>query len=332
MLKFFTYTDLSGKRRLRTYVIIAIAGFALLLLLAGGATLWRILEFSPTNIAETPVFAPLRETAIPETPPTNTPEACPSDPADWALLDMPLSKNYKSLSPACVYTELEQTVAWVLAVSEGYSRAEATEKLGFSTMPMTMQTGELTILTDNKGPLSVQMLISPQVPDLAQWTIDQTGNPATAMALRGCFRTSTFAGNERQDWGDGYDVICVVSKDTEAAYGLMQLSEHLFTGGDGQITASRTFLLFGYNDKRWTWLGWREDGGRVSYEEIGLTAELATADRGMKNSIFGLPLWDSAWLEESYGLAMKTLPDDWQVATDTAARDAILNEINTHLK
>jgi len=332
MLNFFTYTDLSGKRRLRTYVIIAIASFALLLLLAGGATFWRILEFSPADIAETPVFAPLRETAIPDAIPTNTPEACPSAPVDWVLLDMPLSKNYKSLSPACVYAELERTVAWVLAINEGYSRVGATEKLGFSAMPMTMQTGELTILTDNKGPLSVQMHISPQVPDLTQWAIDETGKPATTMVLRGCYRTATFAGNERQDWGDGYEVICVVSKDTEAAYGLMQLGENLFTGGDGQVSASRTFLLFGYKEKSWTWLGWREDGGRVSYEEIGLTAELARADREMKSSIFGLPLWDNAWLEENYGLVMKALPDDWQDATDTATRDAILNEINTYLE
>ena len=332
MLKFFTYTDLSGKRRLRTYVIIAIASFALLLLLAGGAALWRILEFSPAEIAETPVFAPLTETAIPKATPTNTPEACPSDPADWALLDMLLSKNYKLLSPACVYTELERTVAWVLAISEGYSRAEATEALGFSAMPMTMRTGKLTILTDNKGPVAVQMLTSPQVPNLAQWAIDQSGNPATTMALRGCFRTSTFAGNERQDWGDGYEVICVVSKDSEAAYGLMQLGEHLFTGGNGQVLASRTFLLFGYKEESWIWLGWREDGGRVSYEEIGLTAELARADREMKSSIFGLPIWDNAWLEENYGLVMKALPDDWQEATDTDARDAILNEINAFLE
>ena len=332
MLNFFTYTDLSGKRRLRTYVIIAIASFTLLLLLTGGATLWRIWAFSPAEIAETPVFAPLTETVIPEITPTNTPEACPSDPADWALLDMPLSQNYKSLSPACVYTELERTVAWLLAIDEGYSRAEATETLGFSAMPMTMQTGTLTILTDNKGPLAVQMLISPQVPDLAQWTIGQSGNPATTMALRGCFRTSTFAGNEQQDWGDGYDVICVVSKDTEAAYGLMQLGEHLFTGGDGQVAASRTFLLFGYKEKSWTWLGWREDGGRVSYEEIGLTSELAAADREMKSSIFDLPLWDHVWLEENHGMAMKPLPDGWQETTDTDARDAILNAINAFLE
>jgi hypothetical protein len=313
-------------------VIIAIASFALLLLLAGGATLWRIWEFSPTDVVETPVFAPSIATNTPETIPTNTPEACPSDPADWALLDTPLSKNYKSLSPACVYTELERTVAWVLAINEGYSRVEATEKLGFSSMPMTMQTGILTILTDNKGPLSVQMLISPQVPDLAQWTIDQSGEPATTMALRGCFRTSTFAGNEQQDWGDGYDVICVVSKDTEAAYGVMQLGEDLFTGGDGQVAASRTFLLFGYKEKSWTWLGWRKDGGRVSYEEIGLTTEQARADREMKSSIFGLSHWDSAWLEESYGMAMKPFPINWQDATDTTTRDAILNEINAFLE
>ena len=332
MLNFFTYTDLSGKRRLRSYVIIAIASFALLLLLAGGATLWRIWEFSPTDVVETPVFAPSIATNTPETIPTNTPEACPSDPADWALLDTPLSKNYKSLSPACVYTELERTVAWVLAINEGYSRVEATEKLGFSSMPMTMQTGILTILTDNKGPLSVQMLISPQVPDLAQWTIDQSGEPATTMALRGCFRTSTFAGNEQQDWGDGYDVICVVSKDTEAAYGVMQLGEDLFTGGDGQVAASRTFLLFGYKEKSWTWLGWRKDGGRVSYEEIGLTTEQARADREMKSSIFGLSHWDSAWLEESYGMAMKPFPINWQDATDTTTRDTILNEINAFLE
>ena len=332
MLKFFTYTDLSGKRRLRTYVIIAIASFTLLLLLAGGATLWRIREFSPADIAEAPVFAPLAATTISETTPTNTPEACPSDPADWALLDMPLSKNYKSFNPACVYAELERTVAWVLAINEGYSRAEATEILGFSAMPMTMQTGELTILTDNKGPVPVKMLISPQVPDLAQWAINKSADPTATMVLRGCFRTSTFAGNERRDWGDGYEVICVVSKDTEAAYGLMQLGENLFTGGDGQVSASRTFLLFGYQEKNWTWLGWREDGGRVSYEEIGLTNELARADREMKSSIFGLPLWDNAWLEESYGIVMKALPDDWQEATDTEARDAILNEINAYLE
>jgi len=332
MLKFFTYTDLSGKRRLRTYVVMALAVFALLILLAGGATLWRILTFSPAGTIETPVFASLPETALPEITPSATPENCPSNPADWILSDTPLSTNYKAISPACVYKELERAVAWVLAIEEGYSRAEATDQLGFSAMPMTMQTGELRILTDSKGPLSAQMLISPQMPDLKQWTVDSSGSPATYMALRGCFRTTTLAGNERHDWGEGYQVICVVTKDTEAAYGVMQLGEHLFTGGNERVATSRTFLLFGYQDQYWTWLGWRENGGRVDYEEIGLSEELARADRQMKISIFGLPLWESGWLEENYGLPMKALPDDWLNATAPTERDAILHEINAYLE
>ncbi len=70
----------------------------------------------------------------------------------------------------------------------------------------------------------------------------------------------------------------------------------------------------------------------MNYEEIGLTTELASADREMRSSVLDLPLWDSVWLEESYNLAMKALPDSWQEATDTATRDAILNEINTYLE
>jgi hypothetical protein len=91
-------------------------------------------------------------------------------------------------------------------------------------------------------------------------------------------------------------------------------------------------LLFGYKEESWIWLGWREDGGRVSYEEIGLTAELASADREMKSSIFGLPHWDNVWLEENYGLAMKALPDGWQEARNTTERDAILHEINAYFE
>jgi len=45
-----------------------------------------------------------------------------------------------------------------------------------------------------------------------------------------------------------------------------------------------------------------------------------------------LPLWDSAWLEEDYDLAMKALPDGWQEARNTTERDAILHEINAYFE
>ncbi len=328
-MNFFTYTDLTGKRRLRSYVVIAIAVSTLLLLLAGGMAIWRANEFHTADVPRTPHLEaiPVEETVEPVIP-LPTEEPCASNAAEWSLLDIPLSENYKRLSPTCAYEGLERTVAWVLAIHEGYSRAEATDALGFDAIPMETQLGSIQVLTDRDGPLPIDLLTAPALPDLRQWSIDRNRKPATALVLRGCFRTETIAGNERDDWGDGFDLICVVSQDTETAYGIMQLGENIFTGGDGSLSASRTFLLFGYRSGEWLWLGWRADGGRMSYEEAGLDVDLAASDREMMSSLLGLPVWNAAWLESVHGLAVQPLPENWQAATDMAARDLILDAIN----
>jgi len=328
-MNFFTYTDLAGKRRLRSYVVIALAALGLLLLLAGAMAIWRANEFRTAEIPRTPHLEviPMEATEEPVIP-SPTEEPCASNASEWSLLDIPLSENYKRLSPACAYAGLERTVAWVLAIHEGFSRAEATEALGFEVIPMATEAGNIQILTDRDGPIPIDLLTVPTLPDLRQWSIDRSRKPATSMVLRGCFRTETIAGNERDDWGDGFDLICVVPQDTETAYGVMQLGEDTFTGGDGSLSASRTFLLFGYRTGEWLWLGWRADGGRMSYGEAGLDVDLAASDREMMSSLLGLPVWNAAWLEAVYGLEVQSLPEDWQAATDTAARDAILAAIN----
>lgn len=332
-MNFFTYTDLAGKRRLRTYVVVTIAALILLLLLAGGMALWRAKEFGTADIPRTPhleALLPL-ETKEPDIP-TPVEESCASNPAAWSLLDLPLSENYKRLSPACAYEGLERTVAWVLAIHAGYSRAEATEALGFAAIPMETEIDRIRVLTDHDGPVPIELLTVPTLPDLRQWSLDRAKNAATSLVPRGCFRTETIVGNERQDWDDGFELICVVSQDTESAYGIMQLDEHLFTGGDGSLSASRTFLLFGYREGAWMWLGWRADGGRVRYEEAGLDADLAASDREMMSSLMGLPIWNAVWLENVYSLTMQPLPEGWQAATDALARDAILAAINRDQK
>ena len=328
-MNFFTYTDLTGKRRLRSYVVIAIAVSTLLLLLAGGMTIWRSYEFRTAELPRTPHLEaiPVEETVEPVIP-LPTEEPCASNAAEWSLLDIPLSENYKRISPACAYESLERTVAWVLAIHEGYSRAEATEALGFDAIPMETQISSIQVLTDRDGPIPIDLLTVPALPDLRQWSINRSHKPATALVLRGCFRTETIAGNERDDWGDGFDLICIVSQDTETAYGIMQLGEKTFTGGDGSLSASRTFLLFGYSEGEWLWLGWRADGGRMSYADVGLDVDLAASDREMMSSLLGLLVWNAAWLEAVYGLDVQPLPDDWQAATDPIARDAILGAIN----
>ena len=237
-MNFFTYTDLAGKRRLRSYVVVAIAVLTLLFLLAGGMAIWRAQEFRTAEIPRTPHLEaiPMEATEEPVIPPP-TEEPCASNPAEWSLVDIPLSENYKRLSPACAYEGLERTVAWVLAIHAGYSRSEATEALGFDAIPMETEIGSIQILTDHDGPFPINLLTVPTLPDLRQWSIDRNRKPATSLALRGCFRTETVAGNERDDWGDGFDLICVVSQDTEAAYGIMQLGENTFTGGDGSLSS-----------------------------------------------------------------------------------------------
>ena len=328
-MNFFTYTDLTGKRRLRAYVVIAIAVSTLLLLLAGGMAIWRANEFRAADIPRTPHLEALPEETVEAPPvPTATQEPCASNSAEWSLLDIPLSENYKRISPACAYEDLERTVAWVLAIHEGYSRAEATDALGFDAIPMETEIGSIQVLTDRDGPIPIDLLTAPVLPDLRQWSIDRNRKSATSMILRGCFRTETVTGNERDDWADGFDLICVVSQDTETAYGIMQLGENTYTGGDGSLSASRTFLLFGYRKGEWLWLGWRADGGRMSYADVGLDVDLAASDREMMSSLLGLPVWNAAWLEAVYGLDVQPLPDDWQAATDPVARDAILTTIN----
>lgn len=328
-MNFFTYTDLAGKRRLRSYIVLALVILGLLLLLVGGMAIGRAHEFRTAELPRTPHLEalPVEITAEPAIP-IPTEEPCASNPSEWSLPDMPLSENYKRLSPACAYKGLEHTVAWVLAIHEGYSRAEATEALGFDAIPMETEIGSIRILTDRDGPLPIDLLTVPALPDLRQWSIDRNRKPATSLVLHGCFRTETIAGNEQDDWGDDIELICVVSQDTETAYGIMQLGENTFTGGEGSLSASRTFLLFGYREGAWLWLGWRADGGRMSYAEAGLDVDMAASDREMMSSLLGLPVWNAAWLEAAYGLEAQPLPDDWQAAIDPVARDVILNAIN----
>ena len=66
-MNFFTYTDLTGKRRLRLYVVVAIAVLALLLLLAGGMAVWHAHEFRTAEIPRTPHLEAIQEEATDET-------------------------------------------------------------------------------------------------------------------------------------------------------------------------------------------------------------------------------------------------------------------------
>src|SRR5512134_3165658 len=138
-----TYKDLAGKRQLRIYTVFT--GLILLLLLMSGgmAGLNRYLLMSrvqatPVSISIATQFTETSETEppAPMEPKGSVSYGCPTDSAEWSFTPTLISENYQIIQPACVYQGLERTIAWALAVGEGYSRAEATQQLGFTEMPM----------------------------------------------------------------------------------------------------------------------------------------------------------------------------------------------------
>jgi hypothetical protein len=344
MLKFLldtlTYPDLAGKRHLRWY-----AKAALVILVGLGAVsvfgavqydrmMAGIVATPEPLVSATPTLEPVTATALALLPtstlaPTDTPEPtatelpCPVDPEQWVLADTIPGTNLKKISPDCVYDGLARTIGWALAISEGYSRQEAAEALGFDGLPMT-QSASVMAMTDTKGPMEIPVNYTPPLPDFRQWRFGFDEQPAVRYTLRGCFRTYNLVGTEKQVWNEGYPVICTVAEDVEIAGSIASLGDHLFAGLSKEIVPYRSFLLFGYQgNNEWVWLGIQKEPTHVfqSFDE-------AEQDRQWISQQIGAPVWDSMWLETTYGLAAKPFPENWHSAIDDqTAMQAILDAI-----
>lgn len=336
-----TYRDLAGKRRLRNYVKAALAIVAALFILYVAILFWvkmdRAAAVPPLLVipTRTPAFVALHRTqdGVTRTPaPTATPEACPSDPTSWKMLDVLPGDNYKRIEPACVYDGLGRTVAWALAVNMGYTGAEAAQALGFENIPQA-RIAEVNILTNSEGPLSVPVVVRPPHPDYASWRFDRNKKPYTVFGLHGCFRTATIVGNRVEQWGDGYPVICVATQDyvSNASYTFSSLGEHNYATTEGKPIHHRYFAFFGYSGTtnaslggEWTWLGRWRDLSEDIYP-AGVSDEYK-----LFSELFGAPLWNAEWLEQTYGLSMRPLPENWQSFTNDADVQAVLDAINSY--
>ena len=318
-----TYKDLAGHRQLRAYSVITIAMLVLLILVGGFFLFIRIQLMSSVEAAPIPVSI----TTEPEIVPTTTPQTvavyepgCPIDPGQWSLADTVIPQNYKIIQPACVYEGLEKTIAWALAVRNGFSRAEATNAFGFDEMPMK-KLDQVKILTDTKGPLEIPVSFIPPNPDFTEWRVNANGESSVVYALRGCFRTSSIVGNRLETWGGDYPVICVVIEDSENTSVVYQLDEHVYTS---PAIPTRSFLLFGYaGDGSWVWLGTQSD----PKIEIDDAAKYAN-DRLTFATLYDSQPWDMKWLKRRYQLEMKALPESWITKTDEMDKQAILSGLN----
>ena len=322
-----TYTDLAGKRQPRIYTVVT--GLILLLLfMAGGmAGLNRFLLMQMVQAIPEVVFIPTEtqspvETEIPATEiaAVETSSGCPTDSSKWSFTPTTISKTYQVIQPACVHQGLEKTIAWALAVREGYSRAEATELLGFTEMPMR-QMETVTIPKNANELVDVPVSFFPTHPEFREWRLDANGKAAMTYALRGCFETSTVKGNRVEVWGGEYLVICLVAEDAENTQILYSLNGHMFIA---PAIPMRSFLLFGYlGDGQWIWLGTQTEPKL----EITNTEEIAS-DRLTVATLYDSQPWDSKWLSITHHLDMQPLPTDWQSFTDESEKQYILSVLS----
>lgn len=322
-----TYKDLAGKRQPRIYTVIT-GLILLLLLMAGGiAGLNRYLLMS--RVQATPISIsltmPVAETVETEESATIQPEGnvssgCPTDSREWSFTPTLISENHQVIQPACVYQGLERTIAWALAVREGYSRAEATKQLGFSEMPMR-QLERVTIPKDADELVDVPVSFIPPNPDFTEWRLNERGEPAVTYALRGCFRTSAITGNRVEIWGGDYPVICIVVEDAENTHIVYSLNGHTYTS---PATPMRSFLLFGYgSDGYWVWLGTQTE------PKLEITDPQANAsDRLTVATLYDSQPWDAKWLMNFHHLPMRPLPKNWQSLTDESEKQSILNALS----
>jgi len=295
-----------------------------------------LLETQPS-----PTIAPTTEpsTAVPSAQPS-TPETCPEDPSAWDLLDIARNDNFKRIAPPCVYDGLARTVAWDLLRVMGYSATEAADMMDFVDLPL-QPAPKIIGMTNTRGPMNIDLEIADEEvnkqlrhPEFRTWIVDQVGNPGMTFTLRGCYRTETLNGNHVESWGVKYPVVCVVSVD-QMEWAILELGSYRYTFRLGGV---RQFSMYGYaGEGLWVEIGYQKAPvveirlPESSYPAVlPLTMELqqVVQDRKFISGQQGLLPWDAAWLEGTFGLSMRPLPENWQSYNDQTELQAIQEEAN----
>ncbi len=322
----FTYNTLAGKKQVRRFAIAAVFIFVIGL----STFIWSRLQHrslenevlaTPQPLAEALPTATQPPTDIPATP-TATAEPCPTSSLDWQLVTVIPDDNLKAIQPACVYDGLAQIVGWQLLTRLGYSGQDAAEEFDLTAMPLGDKRETIPGLTSTKGPFQIPLAHDVHHPAYQVWIMGQNGSPDLAASLRGCFRPQTVVGNQVEDWGSGYDVICMVALDRSNGWIIHQLGNQVFTS---PIPALRQFYLFGYRQSSWQLIGAYKD----LYTLIEDPDTFAT-DRETYATHTGASVWDVVWLESQYGLAMKPLPENWHSANDPTVLENIVTQLQEH--
>jgi hypothetical protein len=328
MRDLLTYADVSGRRRLRFFVKVSIFILAALIVLAVVA-FWQqsqqIRAIEETKPVVLPSLTPTIQEIATSTPEPTAAAVCPINPADWTLAEGLPGTEFMRIEPACVYEGLERTIAWSLAIKEGYSRQAAADALGFEKLPI-VRLAQVTIANPN-GPTPMNVGLMIDIPPFTEWIFREDGKPANSMALQGCFNTYTIVGNEKKNWDEnGYPVVCRFSYDNVATGGVICMDDKCFTTTHpSNPNSSRNFILFGYaGDGRWDWLGTELN------TRLELDSQAMSNDREISSQAQGVGPWDRDWLKQAYGLETQPLLENWQSFTDESYKQAVLDALKAY--
>jgi len=302
------YNTFSGLRP-RRYVIAA-AVVIVVLLVVFAISAWQkantraVLRSTPVSLAEILPTSTSSPTPVPPTA-TPTPEPCPTDVNEWTLFDILPNSHLRAISPSCVYDGLYQTARWKLLTYRGYAGPEAASVLGLPGMPVgpTIESiGGITSMGESQ-----QILLTHGIyrDDYAFWLVDKTGKPAgIEYSLRGCFRPFDVVGGDVEDWGSGYDVICLLALDRNAGWGVHNANGAVYAL---EVPAVRQFHLFGYAEGQWSLIG--------TFKGMTSTIDDIAAFEQDRNDFNLRTGWNPTAADVSR-FEMHPLPHDWQAHND----------------
>ncbi len=312
------YRDGGGNRQLRDYVKVALIILVLIIgvVAVGAYNRYQMISqvmATPRSLDTSLIAAPTEQVAGP----VSQIEECPSNPADWTLtgnMFVPGS-NLKELSPQCVYDQLDKTAAWYYATSVfGYSRKDASDLFGFSSIPMEypFESAGIKVVTDfNAEPRKVNLLFPSDNTGLSEWRIDATNRPAVEFTFSGCFRTSSMSGGEVVSWGDGYPVVCQYSGDFQTKHYISDVNGKTLT-----ISGSE-------NVRRLMWFGYAGNG---SWAFLGIAKDWEYDLSQIQNR--GASTINPSVMAQRYGVNSLPLPENWTAFMGQEFVDAFLEELD----
>jgi hypothetical protein len=116
--------------------------------------------------------------------------------------------------------------------------------------------------------------------------------------------------------------------DRDPGWTVSEVGEQRFSVDLTTALPLRRLVLFGYSKERWVLLGEPRDQ-QITIEETSS----ALQEREQVTVRYGTVPWDAAWLQATFNLTMRPLPEDWRhLGTDPDVIQAITTQLDEALQ